>query len=147
LAFVLCQKSSHLQARAGCPGTPYRNIRLSIPCVVGRLMGPIEYLNSIKLLAYQWLLILNFQNNLVWNVSPHMSSSLEPPILYVGSFWSESDRYLNASAVIYSATSSLLHFENKIFSSTLKERLLQRWRCSCKLTSRRIFKNVTDSLN
>ena len=31
--------------------------------------------------------LLKIQGNLVWNVSPHMSSSLEPPILYAGSFW------------------------------------------------------------
>jgi hypothetical protein len=27
MAFVLCQMSSHLQAGAGCSGTPYRNIK------------------------------------------------------------------------------------------------------------------------
>jgi hypothetical protein len=31
--------------------------------------------------------MLKIQNNLVWNVSPHMAS-LEPPRLYAGSFWS-----------------------------------------------------------
>ena len=31
--------------------------------------------------------LLKIQNNLVWNVSPHMAS-LEPPRLYAGSFWS-----------------------------------------------------------
>jgi hypothetical protein len=40
----------------------------------------------------------------------------------------------------YNATGCLVHFENKRFSSTLKERssLLQLWRCSCKLRSCRI---------
>ena len=31
--------------------------------------------------------MLKIQNNLVWNVSPHMAS-IEPPTLYAGSFWS-----------------------------------------------------------
>ena len=31
--------------------------------------------------------LLKIQNNLVWQVSPHMAS-LEPPRLYAGSFWS-----------------------------------------------------------
>ena len=31
--------------------------------------------------------LLKIQNNLVWNVSPHMAS-LQPPRLYAGSFWS-----------------------------------------------------------
>ena len=31
--------------------------------------------------------LFKIQNNLVWNVSPHMAS-LEPPRLYAGSFWS-----------------------------------------------------------
>jgi hypothetical protein len=47
----------------------------------------------------------------------------------------------NASAVKnYNATSSLLRFENKIFSSALKKRssLLKCWRCSCKFRNRRI---------
>ena len=31
--------------------------------------------------------LFKIQNNLVWNVSPHMAT-LEPPRLYAGSFWS-----------------------------------------------------------
>jgi hypothetical protein len=40
----------------------------------------------------------------------------------------------------YNATSSLVRFETKQFSSNLKKRssLLQRWRCSCKFKSRRV---------
>ena len=37
--------------------------------------------------------LMKIQGNLVWNVSPHMSSSLEPPTLYAGSFWSVSSLF------------------------------------------------------
>jgi hypothetical protein len=34
MAFTLCQESDHLaEAGGGCSGTPYRNIRILIPCV------------------------------------------------------------------------------------------------------------------
>jgi hypothetical protein len=49
--------------------------------------------------------------------------------------------------IFYNATGSLACFENKkIFYYTLKNavhRLLQRWRCSCKVKSRRIGSRVT----
>jgi hypothetical protein len=53
------------------------------------------------------------------------------------------DREFNASTVkIYNATSSLVRFTNKkVYSSIIKNALayhLQRWRCSCKIRSRRI---------
>jgi hypothetical protein len=47
----------------------------------------------------------------------------------------------NARVVkIYSATSSLVRFENQIkfFYFEKRSGLLQRWHCSCKFTSRRI---------
>jgi hypothetical protein len=49
-------------------------------------------------------------------------------------------RYNASAEKIYSPTSSLVRFENKIFSSALKNALayyIQRWRCSCKFRSRR----------
>jgi hypothetical protein len=47
----------------------------------------------------------------------------------------------NASAVkFYSATSSLVRFENRFFFFYFEKcsSLLQRWRCSCKFKNRRI---------
>jgi hypothetical protein len=39
MAFLLCQESDHLpEAGGGCSGTPYRNIRILIPRVVGHLL-------------------------------------------------------------------------------------------------------------
>jgi hypothetical protein len=47
---------------------------------------------------------------------------------------------------IYNTTSSLVRFENKIFSFTMKNVLadvLQRWRCRCKFKSRRIGSRIS----
>jgi hypothetical protein len=45
----------------------------------------------------------------------------------------------NASVVnFYNGTGSLVRFEKKLFYFEKRSRLLQRWRCSCKLKNRRI---------
>jgi hypothetical protein len=47
MAFILCQESDHLpEAGGGCSGTPYRNIRILIPCVVGHLPGKLHTIPS-----------------------------------------------------------------------------------------------------
>jgi hypothetical protein len=47
MAFILCQESDHLpEVGGGCSGTPYRNIRNLIPCVVGHLPGKLHTIPS-----------------------------------------------------------------------------------------------------
>jgi hypothetical protein len=43
MAFILCQESDHLpEPGGGCSDTPYRNIRILIPCVAGHLPGKLH---------------------------------------------------------------------------------------------------------
>jgi hypothetical protein len=47
MAFNLCQESDHLpEAGGGCSGTPFRNFRILIPCVVGHLPGKLHTIPS-----------------------------------------------------------------------------------------------------
>jgi hypothetical protein len=49
MTFILCQESDHLpEAGGGCSGTPYRNIRILIPCVVRHLPGKLQTIPSVK---------------------------------------------------------------------------------------------------
>merc|ERR1711902_460975 len=66
--------------------------------------------------------LLKIQNNLVWQVSPHMAS-LEPPRLYAGSFWSHPYKQGAAKELLQNQEASLLRDIRDAINKRIQNRI------------------------
>ena len=66
--------------------------------------------------------LLKIQGNLVWNVSPLMSS-LEPPVLYAGSFWSRPYKDGAPKKLLKAQESSLLKDIREAIDKRIENRI------------------------
>ena len=66
--------------------------------------------------------MLKIENNLVWQVSPHMAS-LEPPRLYAGSFWSHPYKEPSSKELLQNQEASLLRDIRDAINKRIKNRI------------------------
>lgn len=66
--------------------------------------------------------LLKIQNNLVWNVSPHMAS-LQPPRLYAGSFWSHPYKVGAPKELLQNQEASLLRDIRDAINKRIQNRI------------------------
>ena len=80
--------------------------------------------------------LLKIQNNLVWQVSPHMAS-LEPPRLYAGSFWSHPYKPGAAKELLQNQEASLFRDIRDAINKRIQNRIstARRFAVSIKIST------------
>ena len=88
--------------------------------------------------------LLKIQNNLVWQVSPHMAS-LEPPRFYAGSFWSHPYKPGAAKELLQNQEASLFRDIRDAINKRIQNRIstarrfavsILEWHISCRKTGK-----------